>query len=314
MHDRVARSHDRNLNYVYETPQFHQCWYPVALSAEVTGDKVLGIDALGTRLVAYRDGTGRAIVQEAWCPHLGADLSLGDCVEGTVRCPYHHWRFGADGGCADIPTGDKIPPGAKIFTYPTAEAWGLVWAFNGETPLYDIPAIPDTTEAELYYSTHARAIGNYPSWLATSNGVDFQHLRTLHKLETGAPEEITVRAHSIEFCIDTERYLQHGCIFGTNAFAQHLRAQGMEHFMLFTGVPIDEHSSRGFYVIGVKKREGMPIEAMRGQLIGLKTFVDGLLAEDVPVLNTLRFRRGVMSASDKHLARYFKYVEQYPVR
>ena len=35
-----------------------------------------------------------------------------------------------------IPTGDKNPPAAKIFSYPAAEAWGLIWAFNGDTPLF----------------------------------------------------------------------------------------------------------------------------------------------------------------------------------
>ena len=41
-------------------------------------------------------------------------------------------------------------------------------------------------------------------------------------------------------------------------------------------------------------------------------FVDKLLAEDEPVLNTMRFRKGVLVASDRHLARYFKYVSEFP--
>ena len=77
--------------------RFHQCWYPVALAGEITAAKPSGIDFLGTRVVAYRDAANTATVQEAWCPHLGADLSLGECTNGTVRCPYHHWRFDAKG-------------------------------------------------------------------------------------------------------------------------------------------------------------------------------------------------------------------------
>jgi len=30
------------------------------------------------------------------------------------------------------------------------------------------------------------------------------------------------------------------------------------------------------------------------------------------VLNTMRFRKGVLVASDRHLARYFKYVSEFP--
>jgi hypothetical protein len=36
------------------------------------------------------------------------------------------------------------------------------------------------------------------------------------------------------------------------------------------------------------------------------------MAEDEPVLNTMRFRQGVMVASDRHLSRYFKYFSEFP--
>src|SRR5690349_14363138 len=109
---------------------FHQSWFPVALSHELSRNAALGVDFLGTRVVLYRDARGKPIVQNAYCAHLGADLSIGDVVDGQIRCAFHHWRYAADGRCANIPTGDKIPPGARIFTYPSIEAWGLIWAFN----------------------------------------------------------------------------------------------------------------------------------------------------------------------------------------
>jgi len=92
------------------------------------------------------------VVQTAWCPHLGADLSGGQIVEGRLRCPYHHWSFDGSGACAHIASGDKIPPAARIFTYPTAEAWGIVWAFNGETPDYPVPGIPDADETSIAFT------------------------------------------------------------------------------------------------------------------------------------------------------------------
>jgi phenylpropionate dioxygenase-like ring-hydroxylating dioxygenase large terminal subunit len=49
---------------------------------------------------------------------LGADLTVGQRVEGQIRCAYHNSWFDAAGTCVQIPTGDKIPPGAKIFRYP----------------------------------------------------------------------------------------------------------------------------------------------------------------------------------------------------
>jgi nitrite reductase/ring-hydroxylating ferredoxin subunit len=293
---------------------FHQSWFPVALAHEIAADKPLGIDFLGTRVIVYRDAAGEAIVQSAWCPHLGADLSLGQMIEGQIRCPYHHWRFDRTGMCTHIPTGDKIPPGAQIFTFPTAEAWGLVWAFNGREPLFAPPGIPGVAESDLAIETRARAIRPLPPWVATSNGVDFQHLRTLHGLQTSTPDMIEIGDYAIEYRIETEHYMQHGRITGTNVFAQHLRREGMDTFMLFCGAPIDRQHSRGFSMVGIYKGGESVAEQHRvaAQLEGVRSFVEKLLAEDDPVLNTMRFKAGVLVASDRHLARYFKYVAEFP--
>src|SRR5262249_1934878 len=187
---------------------FHQTWFPVALASELGPGQLLGQDVLGTRVVCYRDPDGRPVVQSAYCPHLGADLSVGELVDGQVRCAYHHWRFDCAGRCVDIPTGDKIPPGARIATYPSREAWGLIWAFNGATPLFAVPGIPDAEESELVVEAHYRGTRAVDPWVSVSNGVDFQHLRALHGLAAVDPEHVTVGAHAIEYAIHTEHYLQ----------------------------------------------------------------------------------------------------------
>ncbi|MGH7047150.1 MAG: Rieske 2Fe-2S domain-containing protein [Stellaceae bacterium] len=247
-------------------------------------------------------------------PHIGADLARGAIIEGQLRCPYHHWRFDRNGACAHIPIGDKIPPGARTFAFPTTEAWRLVWMFNGREPLFPPPVIPGITERDPAIATGARGIRSVPPWVSTSNGVDFQHLRTLHGLQTGAPEVIDVGDYAVEYRIETERYLQHGRVTGTNVFAQHLRRQGTDSYMLFASTPIDHRRSIGFYVVGVAKGGDGPADRHRAaaQLATVRGFVEQLLAEDDPVLNTMRFKAGVLSASDRHLARYFKYVAAFP--
>jgi nitrite reductase/ring-hydroxylating ferredoxin subunit len=237
-----------------DDPGFHQSWFPVARARELGRGAVLGVDFLGTRVAVYRGPTGKPVVQSAWCPHLGADLSIGEIVNGQIRCAYHHWRFDDAGICADIPTGGKIPRGARIFTYPSAEAWGLVWAFNGERPLFDVPRIPGIEERELAFEPHLRGVRPVPHWVPTSNGVDFQHLRTLHNLPTGAPEAIEVLDYSIEYHIETASYRQLGLITGTNVSAQHLRRAGVDSFMLFAGAPIDQQRTRSFFGVGVGVR------------------------------------------------------------
>jgi len=307
----VAMSATRLARQTDEAAGFHESWFPLALASDVRPGHVLGRDFLGTRVILYRDAAGRAIVQSAYCPHLGADLSVGQVVDGQIRCAYHHWRFDCGGACVDIPTGDKIPPGARIGTYPSAEAWGLVWAFNGASPSFAVPRIPDVEEHELIYETRFRGTRALDPWVSVSNGVDFQHLRALHGLPAVDPEHVAVGPHSLEYRIESPHFLQHGLITGVNTFSQHLAGGDSHMYMLFTGAPIAHGHSMGFYVYGVKGGEqGRAAAAEKLQALG--ELVQKLLAEDAPVLDTIRFRPGVLVASDRHLARFFKFVREFP--
>jgi hypothetical protein len=119
------------------------------------------------------------------------------------------------------------------------------------------------------------------------------------------PEELQVDAGGIEFRVESPYHLQHGRITGTNSFAQHLRMGGQEMFMLFSGAPVEAERSRGFFIVGVPKGQAERLPQVRAM-------ADRLNEEDAPVLNTIRFRRGLLTASDRHLARYFKYVDEFP--
>jgi len=289
---------------------FHQSWFPLALDSEIVPGQVVGRDFLGTRVILYRDADGRALVQSAFCPHLGADLSVGQVVDGQIRCAYHHWRFDCSGRCVDIPAGDKIPPGARIATYPSAEAWGLVWAFNGESPLFPVPGIPGATEYQICYAAHFRGTRATDPWVAVSNGVDFQHLRTLHGLASAVdPDAVTVTEYHMEYRIEAPSFMQHGRITGVNTFSQHLVFGGEDLYMLFSGAPMAHGQSMGFYVYGVPATGGAEDAA---KLENLRGFVQRLIAEDAPVLDTIRFRPRVLVASDRHLARFFKFVREFP--
>ena len=272
---------------------------------------MIGRDVLGTRVVCYRDAAGRAVVQSAYCPHLGADLSVGQMIDGQIRCAYHHWRFDCTGRCIDIPAGDRIPPRARIASYPSAEAWGLIWAFNGERPDFPPPRIPGVEERDLVVETHFRGVRDTDPWVATSNGVDFQHLRTLHGLPAVDPDAVRAGARHIEYRIESPAFLQEGLITGVNTFSQHLAFGDEDMFMLFTGAPIAHGRTRGFYAYGVRDG-GRGRDAVADRLESVGRLVRQLIAEDAPVLDTIRFRPGVLVASDRHLARFFQYVRRFP--
>jgi phenylpropionate dioxygenase-like ring-hydroxylating dioxygenase large terminal subunit len=115
----------------------------------------------------------KPVVQSAWCPHIGADLSVGQVLDGRLRCAYHHWSFDRTGACAHIPSGDKIPDGARIFTYPAEERWGLVWVFNGQRADFPLPRIPDAepetieqlTASDRHLARYLKYVDEFPTFL-----------------------------------------------------------------------------------------------------------------------------------------------------
>lgn len=66
--------------------------------ADLLGDRtLLPVVAGGQHLLLVRDA-GRIVAAERACPHEGADLSLGHCVGGRLRCPRHLASFDLEDG------------------------------------------------------------------------------------------------------------------------------------------------------------------------------------------------------------------------
>ena len=123
-----GRDMARTVDYGLGEYTFPRGWFMIAETAEVT-DKPLAVRFFGRDFVLYRGrATGRAVLLDAYCPHMGTHLGInttsyvvrdGQHVEGdSIRCPYHGWRFGADGQCNEIPgLRGSIPKST------TASAW-----------------------------------------------------------------------------------------------------------------------------------------------------------------------------------------------
>lgn len=119
-------------------------WYPIVRSEDLAPDVPERVKVLGCNLVAFRDKQGKARVLSDTCTHRGASLggawsNVGKprIVDGCIVCPYHGWEFGGDGECKNIPSigyGTKVPPRAKVDSYPVQEKYGIVFAFLGDAP------------------------------------------------------------------------------------------------------------------------------------------------------------------------------------
>ena len=293
-------------------------WNPLILASELGEGKIVGRDFLGTRVIVYRDEQGKPVVQSAYCPHVGADLSHGEIIDGAVRCPYHHWRFGPEGPCVHIPGEDKIPRVAKIYNYPAAERWGLIWAFNGEEPLFDLPEMPNISEDELYYKVFHRGPRAIEGWIASSNLVDFQHLRTVHGIENPNPTSVefdeylvTVRQESDDRIADTKLY-------GGTWLTLHTQLEGgIERFFMAGSSQLKPGWSDAFFLVAMRRSqmEELGEKEAEEELNKRIAYMHKLYSEDEPILFNLRFRgygQSKLLRGDKYFGQFLRYMETYP--
>jgi nitrite reductase/ring-hydroxylating ferredoxin subunit len=166
-------------------PPYPTGWYALALSDELAPGHTLARTLAGVELVLFRTTSGRACAMEAYCPHLGAHLGHGGCVEGElIRCPFHGFRFDTDGQCVATGYGTKPPPAAKIRTWPLHEVNGILLAAvapDGSAPSWEIPQL-DTRG----WSTpiHRRFVLSSHPQETTENSVDLGHFAAVHGYES----------------------------------------------------------------------------------------------------------------------------------
>ena len=91
---------------------FPRGWFMIARADEVS-KKPLNLRYFGQDMVLYRGDSGRLVLMDAYCPHMGTHIGQNETsyvvmdnehVDGdNIRCPYHGWQFGPDGKCIEIP-------------------------------------------------------------------------------------------------------------------------------------------------------------------------------------------------------------------
>ncbi len=256
-------------------PSLRRHWHPVALAAEV-GPEPVRVVVCGEALVVVRLADGVAVLPDR-CPHRNAPLSAGKVVDGHLECPYHGWRFGADGGCRFIPAlgeGATVPPKAHIPGPAVREIYGMVVVCLEPRP--DEPpmiAVPEWSEP-----------GIVPVWLPVvevrgggaqllDNFLDFTHFPFIHAGTFGAGEDALVHDYDVEHDAVSLRVRYDHVIENTEdplvatgehpllqprtmeytfsvPFAGRLRIElpltGVENTILFWCAPVDADHSRVF--------------------------------------------------------------------
>lgn len=176
---------------------FAQVWTPLALAAKVRRRPIRVVLA-GTPIVIFRGAGGRIGALVDRCPHRGVALSLGRIDEdGCLECPFHGWRFAADGSNRRAPLNpDARLPLLAAQALPVRQIGELVWVYTqpgAEPPEPVVPAgLGDSALARCYVERLWRC-----HWTrAMENMLDSPHLPYVHRRTIGRTMRARMRPDS----------------------------------------------------------------------------------------------------------------------
>ncbi|MCU1644987.1 MAG: putative oxygenase [Nocardia sp.] len=120
----------RRIEAAAAPSRFARGWHCLGLIREFADGEPHAIEAFGTKLVVFAGADGSLNVLDAYCRHMGGDLSAGQVKGDQIACPFHDWRWGGDGRCKQIPYARRVPPLARTRAWPTLEQDGMLFVWN----------------------------------------------------------------------------------------------------------------------------------------------------------------------------------------
>ena len=175
-------------------------WYVAAWDKEVTTDKMFARTIIGVPVLMYRKQDGDIAALEDRCCHRGAPLSVGRREGDCVRCMYHGLKFDAKGQCVEAPAQPRIPPQAKVRTFPVVQRHRWVWIWMGDPCKADPSLIPDTQWLD---HPQWRSLDGYIHYdvnylLICDNLLDFSHLPFVHPTTLGGGPDYVAQQPKVE--------------------------------------------------------------------------------------------------------------------
>jgi 3-ketosteroid 9alpha-monooxygenase subunit A len=306
---------------------FPRGWFVVCFSDELAVGQTRAMKYFGRDLAAYRGEDGVVHVLDAHCPHLGAHLAIGGKVEGCeLRCPFHAWKFGANGQCVEIPySKNPIPAKARVGAWLTQELNGVVMVHHdpaGQAPTFEIPELAELKTGDwLPWTTEKYFIRTHPREIV-ENMADKAHFPRVHSTEVDE-FSFEVDRHTCTQTTKGRAYFQGDKVdqFGS-VTTYHgpgyllMRMSGqLQNFMLIAHTPIDENSLDLRLAVTIKVVGGDREKTQGWVGAYVKNLKDGF-EDDIRIWENKVFReKPLLSDGDGpigQLRRWYKQFYQQP--
>lgn len=295
------------------TPDFPMGWNSVARSQELRTGEVKRVVAFDRELVLYRTRAGVPVLQDAFCPHLGAHLGVNGRVVGeSISCPFHGWRFGVDGACVEIPYSDVVPKAAKIRTWHTDEKNGEIYVWfhpENTAPQWELPDFPelgDPAWTEPRYHEHL-----VPAHVQDicENSCDPVHFQYVHGTPDVPVNEVTIDEDGRTMHLRAE--MTTGKLHATTyspgfASVRNTYAPNAEMIMYNSPQPINRNETLMRWTLIVRRE----IEDLAGDQ-AMQGIINGL-GDDFPIwANKVHRHTPLLCPADESLLMFRKWVKQF---
>ncbi|QSV63406.1 MAG: aromatic ring-hydroxylating dioxygenase subunit alpha [Dolichospermum sp. DL01] len=327
-------THIDNLNSVRKPKIFNQSmsfvegWYWVLPSQSLQIGEIKAVTIFGKDLVVYRGKDRRAVILDAYCPHMGTSLAEGKIEGNELRCVLHRWKFDAEGICVDIPNVDE-PVSLKAKTWPAAEQYGMIWVWTGETPQQPLPFVLDWENQDFDFSLGSQfSIDCHPNVLLLQ-GIDTQQINLVNKLPLKMVlEKQELNQNAIIFSTITningksfwlnlyQRFFNNSfnysvCYwYGTTSIVSFTNDSTQLH-IIFTTRLLPGGKTAGQTLFMSKKRQGILGKLINKLILKIgKKISDRLLKTNDKILETMQFDLKTPLKADLSIIQFINHLER----
>jgi len=188
-----------------------KAWHMVALTRDLKVGGVRKVTLCGTPIALFRSEAGLGALIDR-CPHRNYPLSEGRVYKGALECPYHGWRFGADGACHEVPgclaqTANDTRLRADALRVHEQHGAIFITLSDSAAPEPELP--PDFGNPDLDHFWWQQGTWNGRAFDAIENVMDPFHTNHLHhgfirRRDNRLPVSLIVTSHGngIEMAIE----------------------------------------------------------------------------------------------------------------